>query len=653
MSLYGALFSGVSALSAQSQSMAMISDNIANVNTIGYKRTEAAFSDLVTSQTSSTAYASGGVTSTTIQHVDQQGVLQQSTSSTDIALSGSGFFVVKNSISDDLQPASYTRAGQFSENDAGYLVSPSGSYLMGWPVDANGNIPSGNGDLSSLKPVDVAFLGGITRQTTTANLSINLNASEVPYVYPLSTPVTQKADFSRAFTAFDSLGQSQDITMNFYHVTSPTATSAGNVDIEGTSDLMDSFPSLASTATMTGSVAIPAPGTLASVAPGLTNGDSFNITLGGQSAAIVVNPNWTQSDLAAAINSAFSTSPASVVGDKLVLTANTPITVSAGGAQPITAANLNAMGLDFTTQNRDPKTFTLQTGGGAAETVTINDGDSAADLVSKINALPDVNAQFDADGKIVIAADNSGQTLTLAGANGGGNEISTAGLASLGLAAGVSTPPAAPNLLTQLGTAANPQNWWQVSFTAPDGTVMSSGMVNFNGDGSINSDTKPATISLSNISWGNGSSPQNISLDISNLNQYSGDYNVISVDQNGAALGLRNGVSIDSDGYVVASFTNGQSTKLYKLPVATFADPNGLTAQNGNTFSQSNESGEYNLREAGAGSAGTIQSSSLEASNVDMADEFSKMIVTQRAYTAGTKVITTADQMLQDLLQLR
>src|SRR4051812_5054153 len=129
MSLYGALFSGVSALSAQSQSMSMISDNIANVNTVGYKRSEAAFSSLVTAQSSSTAYASGAVRASTLQQINQQGVLQQSTSATDFALSGNGFFVVKSSVNDGLQEAQYTRAGQFSENDKGYLVSPSGSYL--------------------------------------------------------------------------------------------------------------------------------------------------------------------------------------------------------------------------------------------------------------------------------------------------------------------------------------------------------------------------------------------------------------------------------------------------------------------------------------------------------------------------------------------
>lgn len=653
MSLYGSLFSGVSALNAQSQSMGMISDNIANVNTVGYKRTEAAFSSLVTAQTRSTSYASGAVRASTLQRIDQQGVLQQSQSATDIALSGNGFFVVKNSINDGLQEAFYTRAGQFSEDTQGYLVNPAGKYLMGWPVDQNGAIPTASGDLGSLVPVDVAFLGGITRATTQAELSINLNASEVPYVYPLAAAPSQEANFTRSFRVYDSLGQGQDITMDFYHTTSPTATAAGNVNIKAVTNLMNQFSTILSSATFTSTVPIVSPATLSSVAPSLASGDTFNIKLNGETATISLNPAWTLTDLSNAINTAFTGSPASVVSNRLVLNANTKIEIGFGGSQPATQSNLNAIGLGFITQNRDPRTFTLQVGAGAVQTISINEGDSAADLVSKINALPDVNAQFDASGKVVIAADASGQNLILGGVGGGGNQISVAGLADLGLVASTYSPPAAPQLLTNLETTANPQNWWRVDLKSPDGSVIKSGMVNFNGDGTINADTKPASIELTNIQWGNGSSAQNISVDISSLNQYSSNYNVIYTDQNGAELGLRTGVTVDDQGYVIARFSNGESTKLYKLPVATFANANGLTSKNGNVYQASNESGEYNLREAGTGSAGTVESSTLEASNVDLADEFSKMIVTQRAYSAGTKVITTADQMLEELLRLR
>lgn len=652
MSLYGALFSGVSALNAQSQAMGMISDNIANVSTIGYKRSEAAFASMVTAQGRSTAYSPGGVRASTLQRIDQQGIIQSSKSSTDIAISGNGFFVVKNSITDGLQSSYYTRAGQFSENAQGYLTSPSGQYLMGWPVDQNGNIASGSGDLSSLRPVDVAFLGGITRPTTAAEVALTLNAKETPYVYPLSNPVSQNPHFNRALRVYDALGEAQDISMRFFHTTSPTATAAGTVKLSETGNLMDTFPNIASTATYNSSVAVPAPGDLASVAPGVTNGDTFILHMNGESRTIAVDPSWTMADFANAINMQFSGTPASVVGDQLQLNANTSIRIAQGGSQPMTEANINALGLGFVTQARDPVTFEITAGANPAQTVSITDADTAASLVAKINNLPGLNAQFDADGRLVIATNESNIPLTIGGVGGAG-QLSVAGLADLGLVASTYSAPTAPSMLTPLDTTANPQNWWYVEFTSPDGTVLGGGMMNFNGDGSVNSSTKPTTVGLNGINWGNGSSTQDISIDITNIGQYSSNYDVIYTEQNGAELGLRTGVTIDAEGFVIAQFSNGENTKLYKLPLATFANPNGLIPKTGNIYQSGTESGEYNLREAGQGSAGLIESSSLEASNVDLADEFSKMIVTQRAYSAGTKVITTSDQMLEELIRLR
>ncbi|MDB5477656.1 MAG: Flagellar hook protein FlgE, partial [Alphaproteobacteria bacterium] len=351
MSLYGALFAGVSALNAQSQAMGMISDNIANVNTVGYKRSEAVFSSMVTAQTRSAAYAPGAVRASTLARIDQQGILQQSSSATDMAISGNGFFVVKNSVTDSLQEPLYTRAGQFSEDSSGYLVNPAGKYLMGWPVDQDGKVSAGSGDVGSLQPVDVAFLGGITRPTTKADLSLNLDAKEVPYVYPLATPAVQAANFSRAFTAYDSLGEAQDVTMKFFHTTSPTATAAGSTNIKSVANLMDSFPNLASTANYTSTVNIT--GTLGTLAPSLSLGDSFNIKLNDETATIALDPSWTAANLASAINGAFTGSPASVVSNRLVLSADTPIQIKFGGSQPVDEADLNAIGLSFMTKERD------------------------------------------------------------------------------------------------------------------------------------------------------------------------------------------------------------------------------------------------------------------------------------------------------------
>lgn len=649
MSLYGALFAGVSALNAQSQSMGMISDNIANVNTIGYKRTEASFESLVTTQSRSTAFSPGAVRASTQQRIDQQGIIQQSRSATDIALSGNGFFVVQNSLEDGNEPL-YTRAGQFSENSQGQLVNTAGKYLLGWPLDTDGNIPAASADLSSLVPVDVAFLGGITRPTTQAEIGLNLDAEQTPYTYPLSG--SEQPHFTRSFTVYDSLGEGQDLTMRFSHHTSPTSTLAGTLDVQDTANIFDDLANLNSTATFNSTVDIS--GTIGAAAPGVTLGDSFVIELNGETATIAVDPAFDDAALIAAINAAFTGTPASAgPGGTVQLDANTQVEIRSGGSQPISEANLLAMGFSFGTTDRAPVTFTVQTGAGPVQTVTISEGDSAADLVAQLNALTDVNAQFDVDGRIIIASDNFGDNLTIGGVGGALPQVSTAGFADLGLVTGTFFPPAAPTILSALENPANPQNWWELEIVDGNGITLTQGSINFNGDGSINAVANPPSLNLSSIDWGNGSDPQDITVDLTSFSQYAGDYNVVFVEQNGAELGLRTGVSIDNDGIVTARFSNGETADLYKLPIATFANANGLNALNGNVYQESNESGEFNLREAGAGGAGLVESGSLEASNVDLADEFSKMIVTQRAYSAGTKVINTSDQMLEELLRLR
>lgn len=144
MSLYGALFSGVSGLQAQSSAMGAISDNISNVNTIGYKGTTVNFSTLVTTQVATTEYSPGGVQSKPRAGINVQGLLQSTNSSTDVALSGQGFFVVNSVASPSTEGGSfgYTRAGSFTPDKSGYLVNANGSYLQGWPLTPTDNSPA-------------------------------------------------------------------------------------------------------------------------------------------------------------------------------------------------------------------------------------------------------------------------------------------------------------------------------------------------------------------------------------------------------------------------------------------------------------------------------------------------------------------------------
>jgi len=429
MSLYGAMFSGVSGLNAQSQALGMISDNISNVNTVGYKTKEAAFSALVTRSTPN-FHSPGGVRSTPVASVDRQGLLQASSSVTDLAISGQGFFIVTTTPTPGANDTrSYTRAGQFSADTEGYLKNPAGYYLQGWATDETGTPTTSNTTtLAGLQTVRVSNITGSAVPTSEIEIGANLPASAAT-----STAVTTNVQI------FDSLGVSQTVTFTW---------------------------------TKTGTNA------------------------------------WT-------------------------VTANAP--------------------------NATPAAGTENTTGGAAFSVA-------------------------------IVFNNDGTPLSFDGAT---------------------TPP--DLVLTGWSSGAGTS-----TIDLDFGTAGAIGTARADG-----------------------------------VTQFSSSYITNFVNQNGVQFGNFFGVNIDEFGVVSALFDNGQTLDIFRVPVATFPNPNGLDAKTGTVFSESQESGSYFLRQAGQANAGLIVPSSLEASTTDLADEFTNMIITQRAYSANTKVITTADQMLEELLRVR
>lgn len=187
--------------------------------------------------------------------------------------------------------------------------------------------------------------------------------------------------------------------------------------------------------------------------------------------------------------------------------------------------------------------------------------------------------------------------------------------------------------------------------------LLASGTLTFNGDGSLAAVTGSIGSAVT-IDWDNGAENSEIAFDLGTagqtdgLTQFATAADVAFVQQNGAEVGQLSRVSIDEQGYVVASFTNGAQRRIYRLPIATFANPSGLDPRSGNVFAETDASGEYNLRFPERGGAGRITPSALEMANVDLADEFTRMIVTQRAYTANARVITTVNDMLDELMQI-
>ena len=217
MSLYGAMFSGVSGLNAQSQALGIISDNISNMNTVGYKTNKASFSTLVTGQTKN-SYAPGGVRSTPLANVEKQGLLQSSANPTDLAITGQGFFTV----ADTATPSSsstrfYTRAGEFTTDASGYLRSPAGFYLQGWATDLAGVPTASNPSLlSSLETVRVTSISGSAGATKTLEIGLNLPATK-------SVGGTE----TTTIAVFDSLGVEHTASLKW----TKTGTNAWTLDI--------------------------------------------------------------------------------------------------------------------------------------------------------------------------------------------------------------------------------------------------------------------------------------------------------------------------------------------------------------------------------------------------------------------------------------
>lgn len=140
----------------------------------------------------------------------------------------------------------------------------------------------------------------------------------------------------------------------------------------------------------------------------------------------------------------------------------------------------------------------------------------------------------------------------------------------------------------------------------------------------------------------------------STLTQYSGStINVTSKNQDGAPAGTFQNIQINSDGTVVANYDNGRQSTIAKIPIVLFNNSDALSQQTGNVFTETVDSGKARFNDTNTNGAGSIASSSLEGSNVDIASEFTSLIVTQRTYTANTKVITTADSMINDTLQMK
>ncbi len=240
MSLSGALSSAISGLAAQSTALSMISDNISNADTTGYKTTSSMFDDLVTASSSSTAYTSGGVTVSGLANITQQGLLAATTTATNVAIQGSGFFATTDSLSNG--STFYTRNGAFTTDSSGYLVND-GYYLEGWRTDASGQ-PLESESGSSLEPVKTTVAATSASASTKTTFDLNLPADAVVNSSTTSTP-TSGSSFTSSMTVYDSLGNPASIQVTWTKTATNTWT-ASLADPTSSSDTSTAVGSISS-----------------------------------------------------------------------------------------------------------------------------------------------------------------------------------------------------------------------------------------------------------------------------------------------------------------------------------------------------------------------------------------------------------------------
>lgn len=459
MSINSALLAGASGLKANSSALSAISDNIANVNTVGYKRANAVFTPMYESRGASTAYTAAGVNAVSRLSISESGLLTAGSSPTDLAISGNGFFVVRDAATaSSADPVSFTRAGRFSSDAAGYLRNDAGKYLAGWPVAADGSVTTNPSDLNALQTINLSSIGGAAEATTSIGVNANLLASQTvsaaEATYAATASATNMAsgtvtpDFQRSIPVYDSQGGIRTITISLLKSSTPNQWHA-EMHVTPETDV-DTGTGLINGQVATGILAFDAQGRIDTTASTLPTSLSF---------------------------------------------------LSANSAAP---------------------------GAGAFKWATATGVDA--------------------------------QTITLDFGS-----------------------PTAPGGFTQ--------------FDSPSA--------------------------------------------------------LLSTNVNGSAFGNFAGVDIDDSGFVFAKFTNGIVRKIYQVPIATFVNPDGLEAQSGGSYTVTPDSGAFTLNAPGLGAAGSVAASTLENSNVDLATEFTGLITTQRAYSASSKIITTADEMLDEAIRMK
>lgn len=543
MSLLNSMFAGVSGLRNHQTMLDLIGNNIANVNSIGFKGSRVTFSDTFnqfvrygtnpsdTTGGTNTYQVGLGMKVSSIDRDWSQGTFETSGIVTDLALQGGGLFVLESN-----GQTFFSRAGAFSFDAAGKLVNSDGAVVQGKVATADGIIPPGNHLEDVLIDPNLKLPAVATQQTTWGG---NLSSSST---ITRSEVYAQSGNINSAMAVGDTVEEYNTIYND--------------------------------------------------------NGDEYTLTVVYEkTAADTYDMTYDLTDSEG--TSIFAAPPAAI---EMIFDATTGALTTMDGAAPAAISiedSVLSINFDF-----DPSEVT-QT-------------DGARTLSSSVDNNREAN--------IVTG------TLTVFDSLGNSHTLS----------------------LRFTKTSDNEWNWG-ASVPSESGTLTNnSGTISFNTDGSIKSISPNPPVIVFNPE--SGASQQNITLDFgenfNGISQTSSDSVVSALSQDGSAAATLTDISIDQYGYIVGVFSNGYSRNLAQIMLASFPNLGGLTSVGNNLYTVSANSGNPLIGEAGEETGTTLQSGALEQSNVDLSEEFTRMIVAQRGFQANARTVTVSDTLLQEITNL-
>jgi flagellar hook protein FlgE len=606
MGIFDALNTAVGGLQAQSFALQNISGNIANASTTGYKGIDTSFEDLIPDSTSPSRQVAGGVTAFAQATITTQGTVSTTTVGTNMAINGDGFFSVQKSTGtvDNVPNFSgvtdYTRRGDFQVNANGNLVNGAGYYLMGVDVDPKTGNALGN------VPKVLQFQNNFIPSQTTTSISYAANLPSTPTTAISSSSASGTIDGLGGLNPLDFIANPTLTVATGFTDTTTSGTAntlgQGGANIDGNTTLQAGTGNFLTAGFVAGNAITVDGQTLTFVASGATGPNQINIT-------------DNLSTLLSKIDAlSGATTPSTVSGGSITLHTGTvsDLTVTPSGTPATSAATMAALGFP-------------------------------AAGVSKLRTVvtsPPTGAVSANDQQTFLNESISGGAVTVYDATG--------------TAVNLQLRWAKTDSATLGGSHANTWNLFYQSDPAATGSnpVWTNAGTNFTfgPSGALTSPSVPA-ITIPNVAVGN-QTLGNLSFSIGSgsLTQYAsagGTATINAVTQNGYAAGQLQSVAINNNGIVIGTFSNGQNLDLASVTLSHFNGTNYLKSLDGGAYAVTEQSGPAIL-----GASGTISGSSLEGSNTDIASEFTKLIVTQQAYSANTKVITTANSMVQDLLNV-